>query len=193
MLKRVAVVILASFFVACSLAETKIYSLYVPRDQAAGDTRAALSLAIHIDSPRYLAQPYIAYRNSPYQLTISKYSKWDASPGDIVKDVLRDAFSSSGPFRDVRLSHAVPTGFYLLSVNLKKFELLETAEGPFGEMEFDAVLFSPDNKEIYHRTISKRPKLDDKTFVSLAKGLSKGLAEGVNEVKSGIAGAVPAL
>ncbi len=171
--------------------ETRIYSLDMPRDKAAGNTKAVSSLTIHIDSPRYLDQPYIAHRNSRYSLIISKYSKWDMSPNDLVKETFRDALSTSGLFREVRLSHAVPPGFYLLAINLKKFELLDTAEGASGEIEFDAALFSPDGKELFRRTVSNKTKLDDGSFLSLAKVLSRGLGEGVNEVISGISGVMP--
>jgi len=174
--------------------ETKIYSLYLPQDGDAKNTKAAVvsSLTIHLDSPRYLAQLYIAHRNSPYQLSISKYSKWDAAPYDLVKEAFRETLLASGLFREVRFSNSVSGDFYMLAIHLKKFELLETTEGAFGEVEFDAVLFSPESKELYHLTVSKEKKMNDKSFESLAKALSSGLAEGINEVKSGISDVLPA-
>jgi hypothetical protein len=45
---------------------------------------------------------------------------------------------------------------------------------------------SPDGEELFQNTISKKSKLDDRTFLSLAKGLSSGLAEGVEEVTNSI-------
>src|SRR5208282_4591229 len=90
MLRRFVVIVLACFFVSCSMPETKIYSLYLPQDQNAKNAKSVSSLTIRMDSPRYLAQPYIAHRNSPYRLSISKYSKWEAAPGDLVEEAFRE-------------------------------------------------------------------------------------------------------
>ncbi|MBF0506575.1 MAG: membrane integrity-associated transporter subunit PqiC [Nitrospirae bacterium] len=192
MLRRFVIIILACVFASCSLPETKIYSLYLPRDKDAKNTKAVSSLTIRLDSPRYLAQPYIARRNSPYELSISKYSKWDAAPHDLVKEAFRETIAAMGLLREIRSSNAESVDFYVLVIHLTKFEMLETTEGAFGEMEFDAVLFSPENKELFHLHVSKEKKLNDKTFASLAKALSNGLAEGINEVKSGISDVLPA-
>jgi uncharacterized lipoprotein YmbA len=192
MLRRFVIIILACFFASCSMPETKMYSLYLPQDKDAKNTKAVASLTIRLDSPRYLAQPYIAHRNSPYQLSISKYSRWDAAPYDLVKEAFRENLAASGLFREIRFSNAESDDFYVLVIHLKKFEMLETTDGALGEMEFDAVLFSPESKEVFHLAVSKENKLNDKTFASLAKALSSGLAEGITEVKSGIAGVLPA-
>ncbi|MBF0507227.1 MAG: membrane integrity-associated transporter subunit PqiC [Nitrospirae bacterium] len=192
MLRRFAIIIFACFFASCSMPETKIYSLYLPQEKDAKNTKAVSSLTIRLDSPRYLAQPYIVSRNSPYQLSISRYSKWDAAPYDLVKEAFRETIGATGLFREIRFSNTGSGDFYQLVIHLKKFEMLETTEGAFGEIEFDAVLFCPESKELFHLAVSKEKKLDDKTFASLAKALSSGLAEGINDVKSGIAGALPA-
>ncbi|HEX8949337.1 MAG TPA: ABC-type transport auxiliary lipoprotein family protein [Dissulfurispiraceae bacterium] len=178
------------FFVsACSMTmpETKIYNVYIPAEKVSPGKRSDVSLAVMLDSPRYLAQPYIAYRTSPYQLAISKYSKWDIPPADMVMDMVSASLASTGTFREIRTSHVVPGGFYSLRMNLKKFELLDTAEGPFGELSFDATLISPEGAEHYRGEITKKVKLEDKSFLSLAKGMSSALAEGIAEIRAGIA------
>ena len=56
----------------------------------------------------------------------------------------------------------------------------------FGEFVFDVQFISPEGKELYQNSISKRTKLEDRTFLSLAKGLSGAVAEGVDEVRDNI-------
>jgi hypothetical protein len=56
----------------------------------------------------------------------------------------------------------------------------------FGELVFDVNLFSPDGRELYRSTMSKKVSLDDKSFLSLARGLSNALAEGMVEVKNSV-------
>jgi uncharacterized lipoprotein YmbA len=148
--------------------------------------RGDASIAIMINAPRYLTQPYIVYRKSLYQLEISRYSKWDVSPHERLREVFKDTLSSLQPFKEVRVMNMVPDGFYLLKINLKKFERSDTGNDSFGELVFDVNFISPDGKELYQNSISKRTKLEDRSFLSLAKGLSGSLVEGVEEVRDNI-------
>lgn len=187
-MKRWLTIFLPIFFIgACAMPETRIYSLYVPIDRGKTmNTKADASLAIVMNSPRYLTQPYVVYRKSPYQLEISRYSKWDASPDERVREVFKDALSTIRIFKEVRATHTRLEGYYSLKINLKKFERSDTDNDSFGELVFDVNFISPDGEELFQNTISKKSKLDDRTFLSLAKGLSTGLAEGVEEVTNSI-------
>jgi len=180
--------IIISFFLlfACSMPETKIYSIYVPIESKTVNGKNDDSVTIVVHAPRYLTQPFIAYRESPYQLKISKYSKWDASPSEIVRGGFKDSLSSTDIFQEVRVSSAIPRGFYSLKVNLKRFERYDEGKDSFGELVMDVDLLSPDARELYRGSISKRVRLDDQGFLSLAKGLSSALAEGISEVRSNI-------
>ena len=174
---------------SCSMPETKIYSIYMSAPSASpdvaklrSDKTSASSIVIVMNSPRYLAQSYIAHRNSPYQLEISRYSKWEAPPGDIVKEAFRNYFSSSGVFKEVRASHIVPEGFYSFEINLKKFERYDQGNDSYGELDYDVKVYSPDNKEMHRTTVFKKVRLDNKTFLCLAQGLSNALSESIKEV-----------
>ena len=74
MLRYFVAIAVVFFITSCSMPETKIYNLDIPLEQASIQSTADDSLVIRIDVPRYLAQPYIAYRSSPYQMEISRYS-----------------------------------------------------------------------------------------------------------------------
>lgn len=187
MLKGFAAIFLIVILSSCSVPETRIYNLNLPAEKSTETNAAAdKSLVIILQAPRLLAQPYIAYRTSPYQLEVSKYSKWDSAPGDIVKEAVKDSLATAGLFKEVITGNTAPSGFYSLRVSLKRFERVEAENSPFGELVFDAKLSSPDSRQIYSVVISKKVKLDDKTFLSLAKGLSVALAEGIEEMKKDI-------
>jgi uncharacterized lipoprotein YmbA len=191
--------LLIVFLASCAMPETRIYSLHMPDPAAppvakegvrgsSGETnpRTDATIAVLVSSPRYLTQPYIAYRSSPYQLSISKYSKWDSPPDEIVQAAFRGGLSSTGLFREVRTSHMVPNGFYSLKIDLKRFERSDEGELSFGEVAFDISLLSPEGKSLYQSSITKKIKLEDRSFLSLARGLSGTLVEGVAEAKVGI-------
>jgi ABC-type uncharacterized transport system auxiliary subunit len=166
--------------------ETKIYSIYVPFDSGRLNGKTDNSITILVHAPRYLKQPYIAYRESPYHLKISKYSKWDESPDEIVKTHFKDSLYSTGLFQDVRTSNIVSGSIYSLKIDLKGFERYDEGKDSFGELIMDVVLFSPDMKVLYQDNIIKKVKLDDRDFLSLAKGLSIALTELIAEVRNNI-------
>ena len=201
-MQRFLAVIFSVFLIsACTIPETKIYSIYMTTPPLPPfsngeirmgvneiDSTAEKSLIVMIDAPRYLSQAYIAYRNSPYQLEISRYSKWESPPNNMVREAFKTRIFSTGDFKEVRSSNIVPNGFYSLAINLKKFERYDEGNDSFGDLFFDVQLSSPDGKELYHQTISKHVKLDDETFLSLAKGLSAALSESIEEVSESITG-----
>ena len=193
-MQRVLLIILSIFFIsACTMPETNIYSLYLPNPPlppfskgGEGGFSSDASIVIRIHSPRYLTQTYIAYRYSPYQLEISRYSKWESPPGDMVREAFKDSLSTTGLFKEVRVLNTISGEFYSLEINLKRFEGYDAGSDSFGELLFDVNLFSPDGRELYIGTISKKVKLDDRGFLSLAKGLSSALTEGIGEVRNSI-------
>jgi len=196
-MKKFLIVAMAVFLLsACTMPETKIYSIYVATSPAPSvmkeETSATMekisniSLDVLVNAPRYLSQPYIAYRNSPYQLEISKYSKWDSSPKDMIIRALKEAFSSGDSFKEVRASTIVPEGFYSLEIDLKRFERYDEGNNALGELTLDAKLLSPENEEISRFAISKRVKLQDRSFLGLAKGLSQAVNEAVREIKEAL-------
>lgn len=171
---------------ACTMPETKTYSLYLPAEKRTTDTNANTSIAITVNSPRYLNQPYIARRRSPYELEISKYSKWDSSPVEIMKEAFRNSIHSTGLFREVRISSVMPSDFYVLKIRLRHFEMSDEGDDSFGEIAFEAFLSSPDGKELFHDNFSKKTRLADKDFLGLAKALSNTFDEELRTVRDNI-------
>ena len=187
MKKWLTLLLLLLFVGACAMPETRVYNLSLSVEwQRTIPPEGDASIVIMINSPRYLTQPYIVYRKSPYQLEISRYSKWEASPNEMLRRVFKDALSSAQRFKEVRAMNIVPDGFYSLKINLKRFERSDMGNDSFGEFVFDVQFISPEGKELYQNSISKRTKLEDRTFLSLAKGLSGAVAEGVDEVRDNI-------
>jgi len=187
MRKWLTLLLLFLFIWACSMPETKVYSLYLPME---GETtirpRGDASIVIMVNSPRHLTQPYIVSRKSPYHMEISKYSKWDTSPDEILLRVFKDTLSSDHRFKEVRVMNIVPDGFYSLKIDLRRFERFDTGNDSSGELVLDVQLSTHDGKVLYQHTISKRIKMEDRSFLSLAKALSRAVAEGVEEVRDNI-------
>jgi uncharacterized lipoprotein YmbA len=189
MKRRLPIILSVLLIAACTMPDTRIYSLYVPHSQPPQNPEAAksdVSLVIIVNSPKYLAQSYIAHRSLPYQLEISRYSKWESSPRDMVRLAFQDSLSATGCFKSVRTAEVIPDDSYSLEINLRKFERSDEGNKSFAVLEFDAVLNSPGGAELYRTTFSKKSSLSDVSFITLAKGLSGLLSEGIGDVKDGL-------
>jgi uncharacterized lipoprotein YmbA len=194
MKKNLIILLTVLLISACAMPETKIYSIQLSasppvshsKEGTPGDARASAgsdrSIVVLVDSPRHLSQSYIVHRNSPYHLEISKYSKWVSTPSEIIREAMKEYLSSTGIFREVRGSSIVREEFYSLEISLKKFEQSEEGKDFFGDILFDVKLISPESGELYRGTVSRHVRLDDRTFLSLAKGLSAALSESVKEI-----------
>jgi len=176
-----ALILCLLMLAACSAPATKIYSLHLPEEKMQ-TTIPDTTIVIQTLSPRYLAQPYIAYRSSPYQVDIAQYSKWDAAPVDAVRDNLRDALAGGS----IRTTTSFSGDACLLKVNLKRFERLDQNGESLGNLIFDVELTSPEGKELLRTTMAKQVRLADRTFLSLAQGMSQALTEAVKELRAQI-------
>lgn len=171
---------------ACSIPETKIYDLHLNDSEKSKNIpyrKTDPSIAIHVEAPSYLSQPYIVTRTSPYQIQISKTAKWEAPPKRFIRQGLQDILDGLRYFKHVSLSQTQPEGYYWLAVDLKKFELLDEEKGFFGELLMDVSLFDHEKNRLFQRTIAMKEKLGNKDFMKLAHVLSTFLTEGLEEIK----------
>ena len=174
-------------FTACSMPETKIYSLSLPAEKKTYDNASGVPVNIRVQAPRYLSQQFIARRTSPYQLDISKYSKWELSPAEMVREAFSEALYSRGISKAVKTLSIIPAGYYAVDIKLRRFERTDSGNDSFGEVDFDVNVLSPEGKEIFRKTISKKAGLKVKDNLNLAESMSTALSEAVDEAMAGIA------
>jgi ABC-type transport auxiliary lipoprotein component len=136
-------------------------------------------------------EPYIAHRNSPYELELSDTARWDASPVDIVRRAARDSLSSSGVFAAVVISSATLPGFYRCEVDLRRFERFDKGNESFGELNLKITFLSLGGRILYRNSLSKETKLPDRSFTSLALFLSEALYQGLDEARGVIIKSLP--
>lgn len=179
---RIGTILLGfALITACAMPQTRIYSLHMPAESNRAQVRKQAVITLRVQSPRYLAQPYIAHRISPYELDISRYAKWDSAPVDMIREVFRDSLSDL--YQNVRTSNYLAEGSYLLNISLNR---LERVENSFAELAFDAQLYSAENRELYRIEVQKKVQIDPKDQAGLARGLSAALSEAVREVLAGL-------
>jgi uncharacterized lipoprotein YmbA len=186
-----AVTIILLFFIsACSMPETRIYSISVQHGLKAADSPVDRSIVIQMDSENYLRQPYIVYRNSPYELKIAKYSKWESSPYKIVRKEFKDALVSIDLFSDVHISSVSQKNSCTLRVNLSKFERHDEGDKSYALLEFNIDLLSPVGQKIYSDSVSSQESLDEKDFENLAEVMSLSLKRDIDKTVTAMAEAI---
>lgn len=190
-LSIVAVVFIIFLWGCATVPRTSIYTIDLPAEEKQARAGAEdPSLAIHIRSPRYLQQAYIAERRSPYALDISRYSKWDMAPDRLVAYALTDALSKTGRFKEVEIYNSAPRGFYILDVHLREFELSDEGGAAYALISMDVTLASPEGGELYSESFSKKSELGERSFQSLARALSLALEEALKSTREGVLKAV---
>ncbi len=190
-MNRVLICKIVFFFIlcsSCSTTETKIYSLYLNDLKEYKNTQKVDAVAfIHIKAHKYLEQPYIVFKTSPYELTPSSYAKWDTYPSEIIKEQILEYLSKRGPFKEVKTTRPVITGnSYLISINLKDLSRYDTGSLSYGILALSVSLKDSAGKEIYHKEFNQREPLQDRSYLSLAKGISAALNVVLIEMTEGI-------
>lgn len=188
----VTAVMITAVFSCATMPDSKIYSLDIHYDMTSrGELSPDIPIIIVVDSPRYLSQAFLAVRSSPYTLTIMKYSKWQSPPSTMVAEELKNALYSIGFFKDIRISTVTRQHFYSLKTNLTRFEQFEEGTASYGILSLDVDLLSPEGKNLYHNTYSKKIKLSGSgDYSALAEGLSAELKEVMDEIRISTAKAI---
>ncbi|KJR41702.1 secreted protein containing DUF330 [Candidatus Magnetoovum chiemensis] len=194
--KTIIILLLAlSLPLGCATSkERSIYSLLIEYPNAKRAESAEIggspdiSLVIQSDCPQYLKQPYIAYRTSPYELSLSIYSQWEAAPMNIVELELTNYLLSSGAINNVKKLSYTPKGFYTLKLILKRFEMLtDENDKSHALLSLSLSYLNAQSAVIYQKSYEQKVQLKDNAFKSLAVGLSAALSEVIKDAGTHIA------
>ena len=105
----------------------------------------------------------------------------------MVREAFSDAFYSRGISKEVKTLNFVPAGYYSVDINSEGLRGLIQAMIRSGKWILMSMFLSPEGKEIYRKTISRKIGLERKDNLNLAKSLSSALSEAVDEAMTGIA------
>lgn len=186
-MKRTTAILLAAVFLwGCAMPVTKMYTLHLPDIDEVAYKAHDTTVALVVHAPKYLSQPYIAYRSSPYELRIARYSKWESPPDKMIGHILREHLLSSGIFKDVKVLRTCRSGMYRLELNIKNFERSDEGKKSFGLFVMHASLTDAEGNLLFRNIISKKQELRDSSFENLAKGMSILVRQACEEISSEI-------
>lgn len=176
--------LLLGFISGCvTVPETKVYNIRFSNDiiKKSSDPNLGPITLFPVQAEKYLKQPFMVYRKSPYQIVISKFNRWDSAPRDILTKKINEALYSCNLFSNVYISNFQEEGSLGLRVNLRKFERYDNPDGSTSaELEYDARLLDPAGKEIYQRIFSLKKAVSDSNPSHLAEAMSQLIEAGIS-------------
>lgn len=176
------IVLSAVLLWGCGMPATKMYTLQMPDTGELSIKARNDTLALIVHAPKYLSQPYIAYRNSPYELRIAKYSKWESPPDRMIGDIFREYILSSGIFHEVKILRSARPGVYRLDLIIRQFERLDEGSKSYGLFVMHANLTDAEGNLLFRKKISKKEEFTDSRFETLAKGMSILVSKACEEI-----------
>ena len=104
------------------------YALDIPPAprQAVSDTRMPATLAVRrLETPQYLRQGRVVYRQTPAEIGFYEYHRWAADPAETITAAVMDALRSSRLFSSVRPYDGQSRQDYLMSGRLERLEEID--------------------------------------------------------------------
>jgi ABC-type uncharacterized transport system auxiliary subunit len=92
------------------------------------------------ETPAYLRQGRIVYRQSPEQIGFYDYHRWASDPGQVVTGAMMDCVRSAGIFSFVEAYDGQENADYLLSGRLERLDELDYKNGVQVEVTLAAQL-----------------------------------------------------
>lgn len=117
------------------------YALEIPAAPrpTLADTRLPVTVAVRrFDTPSYLRQGRIVYRDAPEEIGFYEYHRWAADPAVTVTTAVIDSLRSSRLFSFVKLYEGQDRPDYLMSGRLERLEELDYGGGVRVEAKLSA-------------------------------------------------------
>ncbi|MCX8027462.1 MAG: ABC-type transport auxiliary lipoprotein family protein [Thermodesulfovibrionales bacterium] len=171
---KILIFVFGILIFSCSTTTTKIYSINITQyPQESKKVKTDEALLLKVNSSMYFKQSYIIYRSSVYEMMQSQYAKWDTPPDDFLRHQITKAFMAKGLFKEVhqtKSSHVSKS--FLLNVDIKDFSRYDDINTSYAVLILDVNLKDTLGNSIYNKEISLKQGIDDRSYLSLAKGMS---------------------
>ena len=118
-------------------------SIAPSEDPSSADSHKLSAVAVQpFETPAYLRQGRIVYRQSPEQIGFYDYHRWASDPGQVVTGAMMDCVRSAGIFSFVEAYDGQENAEYLLSGRLERLDELDYKNGVQVEVTLSAQLLN---------------------------------------------------
>jgi ABC-type uncharacterized transport system auxiliary subunit len=116
-------------------------SIAPSEDPPSNDNHKLSAVAVQrFETPAYLRQGRIVYRQTPEQIGFYDYHRWASDPGQVVTGAMMDCVRSAGVFSFVEAYDGHGNAEYLLSGRLERLDEVDYKSGVQVEVKLSAQL-----------------------------------------------------
>jgi ABC-type uncharacterized transport system auxiliary subunit len=130
-------------------------------EPAPGGRRLGSVVVREFETPPYLRQSRIVYRESPTQVGFYEYHRWVTNPATAITRAVVDTLRSSGPFSPVEWGNKQAKTDFLLRGQLERLDEIDYGGGVRVEVKLSAQLFDlRDKSAIWSGTQTETAKVE---------------------------------
>ncbi len=154
------------------------------KQPATNDPGQLATVAVRrFDTPGYLRQGRIMYRETPEQLGFYEYHRWASEPGQAVTSAVIDALRTTGLFASVEPYDGQERPEYLLRGRLERLDEVDY-EGKVGvEVKFSAELSNiRTGAPLWAGSVTKTLDVNTKDMNSVVSAMSQATQDGISQL-----------
>jgi uncharacterized lipoprotein YmbA len=162
------------------------YTLNLPLapDPPAQERRTSIAVR-EFQSPAYLRQGPIVYRNTPEQIGFYEYHRWAADPRKTVTSAVIDHLRASGQFSSVSMYDGRSDMEYVFSGQLEKLEELDYGGGVKVEVAFSAQITSVSTgATVWSNNVSEVGKVSQRNIPGVVAQMNRTMDLAINKLLS---------
>jgi ABC-type uncharacterized transport system auxiliary subunit len=189
----IGALVLAATLGCASPPQTRHYQLAPPSGEPAPASADGPSLAIEpLEVDAAYDEDRIVYRSSPVQIDYYHYHRWTSPPGRMLADHLRQAYRSSGRFREVT-AEITPETDVIVSGRVVAIEEVDvSADRWVARIQLELRATDARSREVlWSREITQVEPMREQSPAGLARALTRALARVVAETSNEIAQSTP--
>ncbi len=158
------------------------------KTRAATDSQKLPAIAVQrFETPAYLRQGRIVYRESPEHIGFYEYHRWAADPGQVVTTAMMDSLRASGAFSLVEPYDGSERAPYLLQGRLERLDEVDYKNGVEVEIRLSAELLNTNTgTAIWAGDTTKTATVDQCQVSSVVRAMSQATKDGIEELVQGI-------
>ena len=135
------------------------------------------------ETPAYLRQGRIVYRESPEQIGFYDYHRWASDPGQVVTTAMVDALRSAGIFSTVGIYDGQEHAPYLLQGRLERLDEVDYKQGVQVEVRVTAqVLNTKTGAAVWAGNATTTANVDRRHVSSVVRALGQATQEGIEQL-----------
>ena len=153
-------------------------------DPPSSDNHKLSAIAIQrFETPAYLRQGRIVYRQTPEQIGFYDYHRWASDPGQVVTGAVMDSVRAAGIFSFVEAYDGQENAEYLLSGRLERLDEVDYTTGVHVEVKLSAQLVNrKTGAAVWTGNTTTTTTVSQREVSSVVSGMDQATQKGVQEL-----------